>query len=1193
MSIGSNSSYPDISLKIFRDGASDYPPITQSANEDQDVLDAPQSGPSNNADPDIQETSDLSGLQPEEFSARYVEDYRAAAGKVVEDTVEPDEPSEWISKLIDGIDTVKGMIDAVKDLHPAASIAWGFVSTCFDILKQQIERDKIVLRLYEATIIAYKEASDDRMLWQRKQLEPIYKSLFQTTNECGMLIQSYMNKNRFKRFLSMNVSQKAEEFIRGFANLREQLDSGVAKDVLVVTLGIGASVDIVGTEISLQRLKPERELGPKSTCMRGTRVQTINALFSWIAEYNYGVLWCSGLAGTGKSSVVGTLHDLLCFHVSSRSRLAAFIRYDRTLYRNSSELITSIAYSLGTFNQRIGSAIAKALDASRAALKIPPSESRTQFRLLVQEPLETIPELQDEGPLVVIIDGLDEGDVSEELLEVLADGFGPNLPFMRLIVSSRPEEKISRVFKNCSHIHCYPLDTSSEEVEHDIRHFIQQRFDSIKDKHVWGMYNEQDVVTRLAERASGLFIWTVTVCSFLCDFPSRQRLKVLLETKIPADAMEALTILYRTALDTIVLEVYGTKEDIRRCIRAVLGALIIRKGNMTVPMLPELVLQEGDPSAQFIVDKLGSVVQERSGSLELIHKSFDDFLRDHGRCGDGWFIDVKEHEKELARRCMLSLTIFLEKWMPRSAHLEEDQAQLRLLSWVPFCSRKMAQVPHHVVLSEAGDYAVNVLEWHLDAVVELGIDIYRPLFERYFLLWVQILRAFLDSSYGLRLDSFRSGLLKIIPQVNAESTDESLRTYVYHAFLFLERIIGSEKPPASVYKGISLSPSDNFICRDWRKGCGVDAPLDKERLLALIPWGAGYNHSSSVFQGSRYIRSERTESTVLHSSVLFNVDTGRIAGPSSSSVFCFPELPSYGAISYKEMDASVHIVRLVYWRDGFDLSHLIQHEVIKRHNSGLDDNWGHCTNSGDSTMFISIVNTQTSRCGNYLFPGWSQHGCSVVQYAHGLFIVDKDLGSTLKIEPGTAGYKKWITLHGWVNIHGFTVMEDGSRLLGWTAGTDTIILREWETSTGTLHCFPGFNGTARDILLSVERIYCQMSPDGSKVAITNGFQTCILGITSGSAMDNITDPIAVVENAWGFTWFPDSKKFAYLRSWKAEKLWDGSWDLVVQYPASRQSTTIHRSYRSADHCRIFVTADGRRLITPDEISFRTWDVSDL
>ncbi len=123
-----------------------------------------------------------------------------------------------------------------------------------------------------------------------------------------------------------------------------------------------------------------------------------------------------------------------------------------------------------------------------------------------------------------------------------------------------------------------------------------------------------------------------------------------------------------------------------------------------------------------------------------------------------------------------------------------------------------------------------------------------------------------------------------------------------------------------------------------------------------------------------------------------------------------------------------------------------------------------------------------------------------------------------------------------------------------------------------------------------------MSPDGSKVAITDEArsQTCILGITSGSGMGNIMDPIEVVENVHDLAWFPDSKKFAYLRDWKREEDIDGwSWDVVVRRPASRQSTTIHHSYGIANHRRIFVTADGCRLITQDERSFMTWDVSDL
>ncbi len=49
----------------------------------------------------------------------------------------------------------------------------------------------------------------------------------------------------------------------------------------------------------LQELRPRQELGPKLTCMPGTRVETINYLLRWIAEYDdasFGVVVWQGRA---------------------------------------------------------------------------------------------------------------------------------------------------------------------------------------------------------------------------------------------------------------------------------------------------------------------------------------------------------------------------------------------------------------------------------------------------------------------------------------------------------------------------------------------------------------------------------------------------------------------------------------------------------------------------------------------------------------------------------------------------------------------------------------------------------------------------------------------------------------------------------------------------------------------------------
>lgn len=105
-------------LKIIREDATNYSPITQSANEDQDI-DTPaalQSGPSDTINLGSQNAANLSVPQPEAIPAMSVEDNWALTGKRLQETAKPKDPPEWISKLTDGLDIVEHMIDVFKDV---------------------------------------------------------------------------------------------------------------------------------------------------------------------------------------------------------------------------------------------------------------------------------------------------------------------------------------------------------------------------------------------------------------------------------------------------------------------------------------------------------------------------------------------------------------------------------------------------------------------------------------------------------------------------------------------------------------------------------------------------------------------------------------------------------------------------------------------------------------------------------------------------------------------------------------------------------------------------------------------------------------------------------------------------------------------------------------------------------------------
>ncbi|SJL14640.1 uncharacterized protein ARMOST_18105 [Armillaria ostoyae] len=634
-----------------------------------------------------------------------------------------EKPSE-VSKLLDPstlqnvFDATKTMIDTLAGVHPAATIAWGFLSIGFEVLKNHRDTKQAVLDLYADMISAYDEFSKDDILKQRDRLQGTYNSLFKQTIECAIFIEAYAKKSETERFFAMDVSGQAKIFRQAFIDLKGQLSMGFAKEAVIVTLGVQKSVDVLVMMDRLRNLEPPAELGPKLKCTQGTRVETINTMMSWIAQCKGGMMWCKGLAGTGKSSLMGTLHDLLTADIGGRSRLAAFVRYDHIQYSNASKLITSIAYALGTFDVRIGMTISKVIETSRSVMTM--TDLSRQFQLLLRDPLEHVPDLVDEGPLVVIIDGLDECDASPELLAVLAEGFGPKLPFIRLIVSSRPVHHIATVFEGRDCVYPLRLDTSSKSVNLDIRFYLERQFATVRDDAFQKKCKELDAVNELAARASGLFIWAATVAKFVCGWPGSSRLEAVLATDIPHDATAALTTLYHTALDTLVSQIdsQATNADIKKCVHGVLGAVLVTQTppGMTEDVLDNVVLLgEGSPSSHHIVSMLGSVLspETKDSPIRFIHKSLDDFLQDRSRCGDEWFVDVTVHRKAIAEQCRIASESFLKTWSPKS-------------------DMDIRAVPAYI-----SKYALFGVFWY-SAFDKSDIELFTSFFHRYFCPWLDI-----------------------------------------------------------------------------------------------------------------------------------------------------------------------------------------------------------------------------------------------------------------------------------------------------------------------------------------------------------------------------------------------------------------------------------------------------------------------
>ncbi|KAK0439728.1 uncharacterized protein EV420DRAFT_1169158 [Desarmillaria tabescens] len=635
-------------------------------------------------------------------------------------------------------------------------------------------------------ISAYEVFSKDDILEQRDRLRGTYSSLFKQTIECAIFIEGYTKESGIKHLFKMDISAQAEIFRQAFVDLKNHLSMGYAKEAVIVTLGVQKSVDILVMRERLRDLHPPQELGPKSWCMQGTRVATINIMVSWIAQCDGRTMWCKGLAGTRKSSLMGTLHELLTTNFGGRSRLAAFVRYDRIEYSKASKLITSIAYALGVFDDRIGMAISLVVQTLPSVATLPPS---AQFQLLLRNPLESVPDLGDGGPLVVIIDGLDECDASDDMLAVLAEGFGPKLPFMRLIVSSRPVHHIATVFEGQDCIYPLYLDTSSKSIDRDIQFYLERELATIHDNAFLKKCEELDAVNELTARASGIFIWVATVAKFIHAFPGISRLQALLDTKIPRDATEALTTLYCKALDTLVSEP-GTNTDIKKYVRSVLGAVLVTQTppGMTEDVLDKIVLLgKGSPPSRHIVSMLGSVLspETEDSPIRLIHKYLDAFLQDRSRCGDEWFVDVALHHKAIAEQCRIVSKSFLKTWSPKS-------------------DMDIGAVPVYI-----SKYTLFGMFWY-SAFDKSDIELFTSFFPRYFRPWLEVVVTDGGILHFEIMDTFcrQHGLTRMPIEVDIRDSDTIHRVLQSSAAFYCHlHHSGEESPLAGKVTRVFETPS--------------------------------------------------------------------------------------------------------------------------------------------------------------------------------------------------------------------------------------------------------------------------------------------------------------------------------------------------------------------------------------------------
>ncbi|KAJ7089464.1 WD40 repeat-like protein [Mycena epipterygia] len=534
--------------------------------------------------------------------------------------------------------------DEITAIHPYANIAWKVLTYVYKAVKQQKETDEKLLDLVKTMDEVYSFVGDIDFLAQKiKSVEDKMLAILKQTVECALFIQEYTAHGFLNRAVRSTWNH-AEKDMEKLATALRDLKRSFEGDLTVQSLFVSAKVlDVVERLDLLKKLNPvDMNATSRALCLSGTRRKILDDITEWLtvpSSTSGNILWLSGVAGSGKSTISTTIAESL----RGLERLGGFLFFDRNDRARShpDSVIRTIAYWLALSSTHLGSAISDAIRRDPAVVNAP---LRTQFKELLLEPLQTA-EPHIKGPIILILDALDEcGEPDTRLALVsLLSGEFPKLPrFLRIFITSRLDSDIGDQFE--SRFHHWVLNAGSSS-NNDVESFIRYEM-----THMRGLNGPgEESIKALVELSGGLFIWASTAIKFLKSYRPNERLNILLSQHSTRGF--TLDALYSVALRDSAP--WHTDKEFAEEARAVLLCVVLGRVPMTDETIDMILAFEKGSSANVLV-YLACVIEWTGGNkARTLHASFTDYLTDPTRSGgEPWSINPKVDNLPLSLGCL-------------------------------------------------------------------------------------------------------------------------------------------------------------------------------------------------------------------------------------------------------------------------------------------------------------------------------------------------------------------------------------------------------------------------------------------------------------------------------------------------------------------------------------------------------------
>jgi NACHT domain len=406
----------------------------------------------------------------------------------------------------------------------------------------------------------------------------------------------------------------------------------------------------------------------KPRCIPETRIDVLEQISAWSQQQDRPIYWLSGVAGSGKSTISRTVAEK--FWKEGCLAGSFFFSRGRGDLASAAKFVTTLARQLASSQPDLRAKYSETIEKNEEILS---QGLGSQWKELIQKPLQEAFHVNARRKLLFVIDALDECDRDEDiqlLLRLLFTLKEHNAMNLRIFLTSRPEIIIKHGFTKAPDILHKDLnlgDVPRYIAEQDILKYLRTELTTLCKERALTDWPSTEEFNELLKKCDALFIYASTACRFIADPADspRDRLYILLQDGSDDGLnLPDLDSMYLKVLDYSYLK---NKKGIARTrlfdrFHRVIAPFLMLRDALSAPALSSLldieledVLTSFDPLQSLIY-----VPRDNQSHLRTLHPSFRDLLSNKRRYGDSQFgVDIEETNLTLVRSCIKALSQFL------------------------------------------------------------------------------------------------------------------------------------------------------------------------------------------------------------------------------------------------------------------------------------------------------------------------------------------------------------------------------------------------------------------------------------------------------------------------------------------------------------------------------------------------------